>query len=78
MMTPLGKLPEKGGNEVKADTLRPSQVMSIVAIAAMGVDLLMVQNTMVSYAGRDAWISLLLGGFLGIFFGGFMYCLANL
>lgn len=78
MMTPLGKLPEKGGNEVKADTLRPSQVMSIVAIAAMGVDLLMVQNTMVSYAGRDAWISLLLGGFLGIFFGGFMYYLANL
>jgi len=63
---------------MKADSLKQSQIMTILSIASMGVDIMIVQNTMVEYAGRDAWISLLLGGILGVAFGLNMYLLANL
>ncbi|HHY83082.1 MAG TPA: endospore germination permease [Clostridiales bacterium] len=62
---------------MKTDTLKPSQVMTILAVASLGIDILIEQNSMVSYAGRDAWISLLLGGITGILFGSIMYFLAS-
>jgi len=63
---------------MKADRPSPVQAMTITVAAIFGVDFLIVQNTMVSIAQQDAWISLLLGGIVTVLSAMNMYYLATL
>lgn len=63
---------------MKTERLSPSQIMTLTSAAIMGVDILMVQNHMVSIAGRDGWIPLALGGILAGISGTIIYYLATL
>lgn len=56
--------------------LNPIQMMTLISAGILGVDILTVQRRMVEKAGRDAWISLLLGGLLTLISGTLSYLLS--
>jgi spore germination protein len=47
---------------VGTNKLAPVQMLTITVSATLGVRILMIQQDIVSLAGRDGWISMLLGG----------------
>jgi len=58
----------------KNDKLLPVQIMPIVSSTMMGVSILTIQRSLSSIAKGDAWISMILGVILGVFFRNF-FCI---
>jgi len=77
-MTVKNKNLQKGEIPLRNKRLRPVQMMTFTTAAILGIDVLIFQKNMVSIAGQDAWISLLLGGFLAIIIASITYYLATL
>mgnify|MGYP001302553044 CR=1 FL=1 len=63
---------------MKTERLSPTQIMTLTSAAIMGVDALLVQTQIVSLAGQDAWISLILSGIIAVISGSVIYYLATL
>lgn len=58
--------------------LLPVQIFTLTTSVTLGVSILMVQQELASIAGQDAWISMLLGGFITLLAGSMLYYLAAL
>lgn len=57
--------------------LLPIQIFTLTASTTIGVSILFLQRDLVEIAGRDAWISMLLGGLVAILAGLMIYYLAR-
>ncbi|MFZ5986699.1 MAG: GerAB/ArcD/ProY family transporter [Bacillota bacterium] len=57
--------------------LHPVQVLTITASTTLGVSILTVQQNLTSIAKQDAWISMILGGIIGLFAGLLIYYLSK-
>lgn len=58
---------------MKAERLKPVQVMTMIVGSILSVDILMVQRQMVLIANQDAWLALFLGGVLTLVVGLLVY-----
>ena len=63
---------------MKPDRLNPRQAMTLTAASILSVDILKVQQIIVSISQQDAWFSLILGGLLTFAAGAVAYFLASM
>lgn len=56
--------------------LLPIQIFTVTASTTIGVSILFIQRDLAEIAGRDAWISMLLGGLVALLAGSMIYYLA--